>query len=119
MPPSLKRPLWFRRPPLAILAYVAIVVTLIAMLALSETHPGAPFAVLILLVACAGLILGFWLAWLFLVVIEAGNLLIAVFDGRSWSLVLLKALMVALLLSGSTRRHLWWPRRQRVAPDPG
>jgi hypothetical protein len=116
VPPHLNKPSLFKPPPRTIVAYVAIVVTLIITLAPSETHPGAPSAVAILLVASAGLIFGFGPAWLFLVVVEAGNLLVAVLESQPLSAMLLKAVMLALLLSRSTRRHLWWSHRHRRWP---
>ena len=96
---------------------MTIVVTLIVTLAPSETHSGAPTAVAVLLVASGGLIFGFALAWLFLVVLEAGNLLVILLDAEPWFAIALKAVVLALLLSRSTRRHLRWPRWRRLAAD--
>jgi hypothetical protein len=108
-----------RRPPLTVVAYVAIVVALIVGLAPGETHPGAPLAVLILLVASAGLLFGLGIAWLFLVVVEAGNLLVMVVGRQPWWALAVKAVMLALLVAPSTRRHLRWPRRRDIAVDSG
>lgn len=103
-------PAVFKRPPRPIVAFVAIVLTLIIVLAPSETHPGAPSAVVILLVTSAGLVLGFGPAWLFLVAVELANLSVAIYESQPLNVVVMHTVLIALLLARSTRRHLWWRR---------
>jgi hypothetical protein len=110
-------PAVFKRLPRPIVAFVAIVLTLIITLAPAETHPGAPSAVAILLVTSAGLVLGFGPAWLFLVAVELGNLAVAIDESQPLNVVVMHTVLIALLLARSTRRHLWWrrPFRQPAA----
>jgi membrane protein implicated in regulation of membrane protease activity len=114
--PPLADSLAFKRPPRTVFAYVAGVVILMVTLAPRDTHPGALTAAAILLIASAGLAAGIWFAWLFLVVIEVGNLLVILAEGQPWWwswVALVKLVMLALLLSRPTRRHLRRPRLGR------
>jgi hypothetical protein len=63
------------RVPWTIAAYIAIVLGLMAVL-LGEDDPRAFGGALILLAASVGLLLGFWLAWAFLVALHLGNLIL-------------------------------------------
>jgi hypothetical protein len=111
--PRLPDSLDFKRPPGTVIAYVAGIVILIVTLAPRDSHPGARIAAAILLIATAGLAAGIWFAWLFLVVIEAGNVLVILVEGQPWWVVVVKLVMLALLLSRPTRRHVRWPRLGR------
>jgi hypothetical protein len=101
-----------RRPPLTVLAYVTIVVTLVVTLLPSEEDPGGPAAALLLLALSLGLVLGSWVAWLLLIVLETGNFIAMVAKASSswWWAVVLKAITVALLASGPTRRYVEPPK---------
>jgi hypothetical protein len=93
--------------------YLAAVVVLIVTILPPEEHPGAVTGALILLGASVGLLMRIWLAWAFLAVVEMGNLIIVIVQSPSPWAVALKAVMVALLLAGPTRRYLPWPRFAR------
>jgi membrane-bound ClpP family serine protease len=101
-----------RRPPLTVLAYVAGLLALIVTLLPSEDDPGALPGALLLLALSLGLILGSWVAWLVLIALEIGNLIVMVaeFTSSWWWAVPLKALMVVLLGCATTRRHVRPPR---------
>ena len=81
-------------------------------LMLGEDDPRAFSGALILLAASIGLLLGFWLAWIFLVALHLGNLILVTTQWPAWALgiLALNASMVALLLSRPTRHHPRWPR---------
>jgi hypothetical protein len=61
--------------------------------------------VLVLAVATAGLLAGLWLAWLFLLLQAAGNVLVALVDGRAAQSLAISATMATLLLMPPTRRY--------------
>ena len=73
---------------------------------------GAP----VLLLGTLGLWLGFWWAWLFLVVVAAGDVVLALLSWPAWALFLVNATMLALLVAAPTRRHAvrGRPRRRRA-----
>ena len=102
-----------RRPPVSVIAYAVIVLALVIALVDPDREPRSVPAAVLLLGAVMGLLVGLWPAWLFLTLIEVGNLLMLVGerpDWLSWKWMLLKAAMVALLIIPATRGHVAWPR---------
>ena len=58
----------------------------------------------VLIIATTGLLARVWLAWLFLVFVAAGDIVVALGNGPDWWAVVLNGVMLALLLVPSTRR---------------
>jgi lysylphosphatidylglycerol synthetase-like protein (DUF2156 family) len=55
--------------------------------------------------ATTGLLARIWLAWLFLVLVAAGDMVLALGNGPDWWAVTLNGVMLALLLLPSARRY--------------
>jgi hypothetical protein len=109
------------RPPYTVLAYVVVVATIIVV---SVVHEGAHERLLyggfLLVLASVGLVRGVWLAWLFLTVVAAGDVMLALFQWPAWwiEVVLINGTMLVLLLSRPTRRYArrGRPRLARLMP---
>jgi hypothetical protein len=65
---------------------------------------------LLLLLASYGLLRGAWIAWLFLTVVAAGDVVVTAAAGPAWLSLALNLALLVLLLAPSTRRHVVWPR---------
>jgi hypothetical protein len=110
-----------RLPPYTVLAYVAVAATI---LVVSFVHDGAHerlvYGGLVLVLASFGLVRGVWLAWLFLTVVAAGDVALALLHWPAWwiAVVLINGTMLALLLARPTRQHAWRgrPRLARLMP---
>jgi hypothetical protein len=99
-----------RWPPDAVVAYAAIVVTILAVsLAREGAHERLVYGGLLLAFSTVGLWRSVWIAWLFLVfVVGVGGLAAALLRWpSSWAVagVLLHGTMLALLVSRPTRRY--------------
>jgi hypothetical protein len=95
-----------RRPPYTIVGCVVVVATvLVALLVADGIDRTLLTGGLLLVVASFGLLQGIWFAWLFLTIVAAGDLVIALTRGPAWWPLLVNATMLALLLSGPTRRY--------------
>jgi hypothetical protein len=110
-----------RRPPYTVLAYVAVVATIIVVSLVHEgAHERLVYGGLMLVLASFGLVRGVWLAWLFLTVVAAGDVALALLQWPAWwiEVVLINGAMLALLLSRPTRRHArrGRPRLARLMP---
>lgn len=115
-PPGLRT-----RPPYTVLALVVVVATI---LVASLVHEGAHERLVsggpVLVLASLGLVRGVWLAWLFLTVVAAGDMALALLHWPAWwiEVVLINGTMLALLLSLPTRRYArrGRPRLARLMP---
>ena len=95
-----------RRPPYTVVACVAVVATvLVALLVAHGVDRTLLTGGLLLVVASFGLLQGVWFAWLLLTVVAAGDLVVALIRWPAWGPLLVNATMLALLLSGPTRRY--------------
>src|SRR5215210_1177830 len=99
------------RPPITVIAFVAVVVTVLVYLLLFGRVDGWLFGGgLLLLFASYGLVRGIWFAWLFLTVVAVGDLVIAAIEWPAWGAALVNGTLLALLVCPST----WhWVRRRR------
>lgn len=103
-----------RRPPYTVVACVAVVATvLVALLVAHGVDRTLLAGGLVLVVASFGLLQGVWFAWLFLTAVAAGDVVVALIRWPAWWPLLVNATMLALLLSGPTRRYA---RRGRPRP---
>ena len=99
------------RPPSAVIVYAALVATIVVVSLVREgAHEGLVFGGSVLALATLGLCLASWLAWVFLViVISVGDLAFMLVRWPSSlyvaGAVLLHGTLLALLLSGPTRRY--------------
>jgi hypothetical protein len=99
------------RPPYTVIAYAAIVATIVVVSLVREgAHQGLVFGGLVWVLATLGLWRSSWIAWLFLVVVvSAGGLAVMLIRWPSSlyvaSAVLLHGTLLALLLSRPTRRY--------------
>ncbi len=101
------------RPPVTIVAYLAIVaVALVAALLDAGTDPRVLFGIAFFAATAYGLLGGVWWVWLVLTVLQVLTLLGVVIDWPAWWLVAFNAVLLALLLSRPTRSYT----RRRPAP---
>jgi hypothetical protein len=97
------------RLPLTVVVYAAFA-ALLVLVALVREGPHGRWvgAALLLLVATFGLVQGIWAAWLFLLVIAVGDIIVGVANwpdgGAAWTIAI-NGFMLTLLLARSTRRH--------------
>jgi hypothetical protein len=94
------------RPPYTVVAFVAVVATVLVALLIADASDrnlliGGP----LLVVASFGLLRGVWFTWLFLTALAAADLGYALFTWPAWWTVLVNGTMLALLLSRPTRRY--------------
>jgi hypothetical protein len=82
-----------------------VVAALVALLVMGGLDGWLLGGGLVLLVALLGLVRGVWLAWLFLTVVAAGDLVAALFMWPAWGTVLVNVPLLALLLLRPTRRY--------------
>jgi hypothetical protein len=95
-----------RRPPYTVVAYLAVVATvLLALLINDPADPGLFVGGPLLILASVGLLEGFWLAWLFLTLVSVGSLVGVPFMWPAWWTVVINGLLLALLLARHTRRY--------------
>jgi flagellar biosynthesis protein FliR len=96
------------RAPYTVLAYLAVV-AVILVVALADDGPDGRLlrGGLVLVFASVGLYHGFWLAWLFLALVAAGDMLHIALDLQPWWIIgiLTNGTMLALLVSRPTRKH--------------
>jgi hypothetical protein len=93
--------------PAAVIAY-ALVVAGIVIFFLTSRWPQDARSVggeVVLIIATTGLLARLWLAWLLLVFVAAGDIVVEFGNGPDWSAVILNGVMLALLLLPSTRRY--------------
>jgi membrane protein implicated in regulation of membrane protease activity len=94
------------RPPYTIVAFVAIVAAVLVAVVVAHGVDGWLLGGgLVLLVASLGLMRGIWLAWLFLTVVAAGDLVVALSRWPWWWPAAVNAALLALLLAPPTRRY--------------
>jgi hypothetical protein len=95
-----------RRPPYSVVAYIAVVATVLMAL-LVDDGPDRMLVTggLVLILASFGLWQGVWLAWLLLTGVAAGDLVAGLFVGPAWWTVWINVIMLVLLLARSTRGH--------------
>jgi hypothetical protein len=95
-----------RWPPYTVVAYVTIVATILATLLVRDaTDRGLLFGGPLLLLGAIALVRGVWIAWLLLVGLHAGDLVVALTRWPEWSTILVNGPLLALLLGRPTRRH--------------
>lgn len=100
-----------QRPPVTVIAFVAVVVAVLVDLLLFGRIDGWLFGGgLLLLLGSYGLVRGIWFAWLFLTVVAAGDLVIAAIRWPAWEAALVNGTLLALLVFPSTRRYVRRPR---------
>jgi hypothetical protein len=109
------------RPPYTVLAYVAVVATILVVSLIRDgPHGRLVNGGLVFVLASFGLVRGIWLAWVFLALVAAGDVVIAFLQWPAWWMVsvLINATMLALLLSRPTRRYAQRgrPRLARLMP---
>jgi hypothetical protein len=108
------------RPPYTVLVYVAVVGTILLVTLVREgPHERLLYGGLMLGLASFGLVRGVWLAWLFLAVLAAGDLVVLLLHWPAgWIVsVLINGTMLDLLLTRPTRRHARrGPRLARLLP---
>jgi hypothetical protein len=96
-----------KRPPLTVIAFVAVVVTVLIYLLLFGRIDGWLFGGgLLLLLASYGLVRGLWFAWLFLTVVAVGDLVIAAIRWPALGAAFVNRTMLLLLVAPSTRRYV-------------
>jgi hypothetical protein len=96
------------RLPSTVLAYAAVVATILVVALVHEgLHRRLLGGGLVLILASFGLARGIWLAWLFLAVLATGDIMVALLQWpASWLVtVSINGTMLVLLLSRPTRRH--------------
>jgi hypothetical protein len=94
------------RPPYTIVAFVAIVAAVLVAVVVAHGVDGWLLGGGLLLVAASlGLMRGIWLAWLFLTVVAAGDLLVALSRWPWWWPAAVNVALLALLLAPPTRRY--------------
>ena len=94
------------RPPHTVLAYVAVVATvLVALLVRDASDRGLLIGGPVLVLASFGLVRGIWFAWLFLTAVAAGDLVYAALTWPAWWTAAISGIMLALLLARPTRRY--------------
>jgi hypothetical protein len=97
------------RLPLTVLLFAGFVAFLVLIALVREGPQGRWIgAALLLLIATFGLVQGVWAAWLFLMVIAVGDIIVGAAEwpqGRAAGTVAINGCMLALLLAGSTRRY--------------
>jgi hypothetical protein len=99
------------RPPITVIAFVAVVVTgLVSLLLFGLVDWWLFGGGALLLLASYGLVRGIWFAWLFLTVVAAGDLVIAAIRWPAWSMALVNGTMLLLLIAPSTLRYVRRPR---------
>ena len=111
-----------RRPPNTVFAFAAFSAGIV-LIALVRDGPQGRWvgAALLFLVATFGLVQGIWAAWLFLVVIALGDIVLGLLKWPEWPaapIIAVNGFMLVLLLAPSTRRYVrcgrpWLP------PKPG
>jgi hypothetical protein len=108
--PKVTIPLFPKRPPVTVIAFFAVVVTVLVYLLLFGRVDGWLFGGgLLLLLASFGLMRGIWFAWLLLTVVAAGDLVMAAIRWPAWEAALVNGTLLALLVFPSTLRHVWRP----------
>jgi hypothetical protein len=112
------RPSGDPRMPAAVAAYALVVVGIVVFFLVSRWPQDARSvggeAVLVL--ATTGLLARLWLAWLFLVFVAAGDMVVALGNGPDWWAVILNGVMLALLLLPSTRHYAGRGRPPSIGP---
>lgn len=104
-----------KRPPVTVIAFVAVVVAVLVDLLVRGRVDGWLFGGgSLLLLASYGLVRGIWFAWAFLTVVAVGDLVIAAIRWPAWPLALVNGTMLLLLLAPSTWRYV--RRRPRFLP---
>jgi lysylphosphatidylglycerol synthetase-like protein (DUF2156 family) len=93
--------------PTAVVAYAALVagIVLFFLIARWPQDPGAVGGEALLLIATTCVLARLWLAWIFLVFVAAGDIVVAFGNGPDWWAAILNGVMLALLLLPSTRRY--------------
>lgn len=93
--------------PAAVMAYAFMVAGIVVFFLISRWPQDARSVggEAVLVIATTGLLARLWLAWLFLVFVAAGDIVVALGDGPDWWAVILNGVMLALLLLPSTRRY--------------
>jgi hypothetical protein len=100
-----------KRPPLTVIAFVAVVVSVLVDLLLFGRIDGWLLAGgSLLLLASYGLVRGIWFAWVFLTAVAVGDLVIAVLRWPALAMFLVNGTMLVLLVAPSTRRYVRRPR---------
>jgi len=99
---------WWPRQdvPSTVAAFIAFVVAvLVVFLFIDGLEPRFLWGGSVLALATLGLARRFWVAWLFLVFVAAGDILIALARGPAWWSLIFNGVMLGLLVAGSTRRY--------------
>jgi len=105
------------RPPITVIAFGAVVLTMLVYLLLFGRVDGWLFGGgLLLLFASYALVRGIWFAWLFLTIVAVGDLVIAAIEWPAWGTALVNGTLLALLVCPSTWR--WVRRRRRLLSRP-
>jgi hypothetical protein len=104
-----------RRPPYTVIAFVAVVTTVLVSLLVAQRIDGYLLGGgFLLLLASYGLVRGIWFAWLFLTALTVADLVDAALAWPAWWTVLVNATLLVLLLAPPTRRV----RPPRPSPLP-
>jgi hypothetical protein len=97
------------RPPYSVVAYATFLMALILVALVYEGPQGRWLgAAFLLLLVTFGLLQGLWAAWVFLIFVASGDIVVGVLrwpDWRAASIVAVNGLMLILLLARSTRRY--------------
>ena len=97
------------RPPYTVVA-LAVFAVLVVLVSFVQDGPARWVgAALLFLLVTYGVVRGLWPAWVFLLVVAAGDILVGVSkwpDRGAPVTIALNAFMLALLLAGSTRRYV-------------
>jgi hypothetical protein len=93
--------------PAAVVTYALVVAGIVVFFLISRWPQDARSVggEAVLIVATTGLLARIWLAWLFLVLVAAGDMVAALGNGPDWWTVILNGGMLALLSLPSTRRY--------------
>ena len=105
-----------RRPPYTVIAFAAVVTTVLVALLVAQRIDGYLLGGgFLLLLASYGLVRGIWFAWLFLTALTVADLVDAALVWPAWWTVLVNATLLVLLLAPPTRRYAP-PRPSASAP---
>jgi hypothetical protein len=93
--------------PAAVVAYAVVVAGIVLFFLISRWPQDARSvgSEVVLIIATTGLLARLWLAWLFLVLVATGDIVVALVNGPGWWVVIVNGVMLAFLLLPSTRRY--------------